>query len=208
MRIIALVCFCFLLLSPAVAEDGNSPPPDIQLKFEKVPELEGFISDYRNRIQKDFLKQYNEAKAEGAIYNQWSLEVNGSLSYRGKFWSLVVRGYDYQGGAHGTPYLDVVYFDGRTKKVVPQKELLKPDAYQKLTRMCRKKLLQQGFEANDDWMLEGTKPTAENYSAIIPSDSEVEVIFPSYQIAPYAAGQPSVKLSWSEFKPLLRERYR
>ncbi len=34
------------------------------------------------------------------------------------------------------------------------------------------------------------------------------VVFPSYQVAPYAAGTPSVTIPWSQAESLIAEKYR
>lgn len=198
-----------LCVSPILAEgDKEITAPSLEIKIEKVPELKAFLNDYETKIRNEFQKDFNEAKAEGGIYNPWSIEVDGQLTYRGKFLAMMMRGYDYRGGAHGVPFMDALYFDGRTYKQLEQSSLLENGAYQKLAKICRNGLIEQGFEADDEWMLRGTEPTPENYALIVPSKENVEVIFNSYQVAPYAAGVPSVTLSWDQFAPLLKAQYR
>ena len=200
----------FLLCVAPVLADGDKEitAPSIEVKIEKVTELKAFLGDYESKLRNEFQKDFDEAKAEGGIYNPWSLDVDGKLTYRGKFLAMIMRGYDYRGGAHGVPYMDALYFDSQTHKQLEQSSLLETGAYQKLATLCRKGLIDQGFEPDDEWMLKGTEPTAENYALIVPSKENVEVIFNSYQVAPYAAGVPSVNLSWSEFSPLLKAQYR
>ena len=198
-----------LCLAPMLAEgDKKTTAPSIEIKIEKVEELKTFLNDYEKKLRNEFQQDFNEARAEGGIYNPWTLDVDGRLTYRGKFLCMMMRGYDYRGGAHGVPYMDALYFDGQSHERLEQSALLMNGAYEKLAKMCRSGLIEQGFDADDDWMLRGTEPTPENYALIVASQEKVEVIFNSYQVAPYAAGVPSVTLSWSQFAPLLKAQYR
>lgn len=197
-----------LLTGFVSAEERNVGPPTLELKFPEITQLESFINNYKETITTEVMQQYEEAKEEGGIYNQWSLELTGEVTYKGRFWNLMVRGYDYRGGAHGMPYLDALYFDSESKEPLEQSALFVDGSYEKLSELCRAELISQGFEPDDDWMLRGTEPTADNYRLIVFTGEGVEVLFNAYQVAPYAAGVPAVQLAWSELDPLLKAEYR
>ena len=194
-----LVCFA--------KADGPVEPPSVEFEFPQEPALKAFISNYKEKVRSEFLQDYAEEEKEGEIFNPWSLDLNGRVSYRGKFWCLAISGYDYRGGAHGLPILEAVYFDAQSKKELAQSELLKANGLQQLSRWCREDLISQGFEANDEWMLKGTEPVEENFQVIIPNKEGVEIVFSSYQVAPYAAGTPSVMLSWEQARKLFKPEY-
>lgn len=192
----------------AWAEEEEVKAPDIKIEFPKEPALQKFLEGYKADVVQEITDAFNEAKAEGGIYNPWSLDLNARVTYKGRFWALAFNGYDYRGGAHGVPYLDVVYFSEGGGKQIAQADLLAPDALKKLAEWCRADLVKQGFEANDEWMLKGTEPKAGNYKLIIPEEKGVEVVFNAYQVAPYAAGEPSVTIPWNKAKELFVEKYR
>lgn len=192
----------------AQAEQKSVNAPEFTFDFPDVPQLKSFFENYENELRDEMSSEFAKAKAEGDIYNPWSLNANAEVAYKGKFWVVAISGYDYRGGAHGLPLLDAVYFDAETFEKISQSALLTEDAYEVLSGLSRKELVSQGFESDDEWMLGGTEPVAENFRMMVPSKEEVVVIFDSYQIAPYSTGTPQVKLSWSAAKDIFKETYR
>ena len=75
-------------------------------------------------------------------------------------------------------------------------------------RWSREGLVKQGYDKTDEWMLEGTAPKPENFQLVVPGEDGLEVIFSSYQVAPYAAGTPSVEIPWSVAWTIFKEAYR
>jgi Protein of unknown function (DUF3298) len=210
MRRILILGLLLFLSHGAMAQDKKIAPPDIVMEFPSVEGLQPFIESYKAEIRKEVMDDYNKAMAEDGIYNPWSLELNAHMTYQGPFWAMLVRGYDYRGGAHGMPFLEALYFDAESKKPMSQADLLKPESYEALSKLCRADLIKQDFAPDDEWMLKGTEPKAENFQVLVPSDEGLAIIFNSYQVAPYSAGNPTVMLPWSEvnefFKPDFQRR--
>lgn len=202
-----ILCWLSLFIVFASAEESVGPP-SFNLDLPKEPSLQAFLDDYQIRVKNEVLAEYEETKAEGSILNPWSLDFTGRLTYRDRFWCLTINGYDYRGGAHGLPYLDVVYFDGASKNVIALSDLLVPDALEKLQALSLSGLAKQGFNIKDDWVVQGTEAKSENYKILSFSSEGLEITFPSYQVAPYAAGTPSVKVPWKQAKNLIVEKYR
>lgn len=207
-RTLFLLFICLIAGGGVQAEERDLTAPDFKFEFPKEAQLQSFFQKYEKDLRDEMNAEFNKAKSEGDIYNPWSLDANGRVTYKGKFWSVMISGYDYRGGAHGVPLLDVVYFDPETFETIPQSDLLADGAYDKLSRLSREGLVKQGFAADDEWMLEGTKPTPDNFPLVVPDKEGVEVIFNSYQVAPYAAGTPSVKLGWDVAGQLFKQAYR
>ena len=116
---------------------------------------------------------------------------------------LLWQGYDYRGGAHGLPAIwATVLSADKPDSLLPPQALFSdsPEFLQALSQATRKGLAAQFAEPLDEWALKGTEPSWENFSIIYPSKldgpARFEVIFPSYQVAPYAAGTPTVTISW------------
>ena len=207
----SLLVLCLLLFlgtwSAADEKDKEVEPPTIEFQFPQVEGLESFLDTYRDNLRQEVMSEYELAKSEDGIHNPWSLHLEAKMTYQGPFWSMLVSGYDYRGGAHGMPYIDVLYFDPETKQPISQEDLLTPQSYERLSQLCRAGLIENEFAADDEWMLKGTEPDAKNFQLLVPYDEEVQVLFNSYQVAPYAAGVPSVKLPWSEVNPILKEQF-
>lgn len=203
------VLLLVLLMYPAAGEEKIASP-EFSFKGPQIPGLEQFFSDYEKKVHSNFMADYEHTKSEPdmEIINPWSMDLEAKQSYSGKFLTVVVRGYDYRGGAHGITYLDVLYFEPKSKKELSQQDLLEKNALETFSTLARQELIKQGFEAKDDWMLEGTEPFVKNFKFIAPSEEAVTVIFPSYQIAPYAAGVPEVQLPWEKVRGVFKEAYR
>ena len=189
-------------------ENKNITAPEYEFEFPDVPELSSFFQSYEKNLRDEMNQEFTKAKAEGEIYNPWSLNAGANVTYREKFWTVMINGYDYRGGAHGIPILDAVYFNPKNFEQLTQEQLFEKNAYEMLSRWSREGLVKQGFEADDEWMLEGTAPKPENFRLVVPSEGGVEIVFPSYQVAPYAAGTPSVELTWGVARTLFKEAYR
>lgn len=208
MRFLLALMALFVLGGAVQADTLEGKTPEIEIKFPKIAGLEPFLNDYEKRVKTKFLQAFEEAKAEGTVRNNWSLEVSSELTFDQALMVLAFTGYEYQGGAHGLPVLDVAYFDKKTKKPLKQEDVLTKDALARLSKISRTSLVKQGYDANDDWMLKGTAPTRDNFRLVIPREDYLEVLFFSYQVAPYASGVPSVKIPWKQAGSLFQQPYR
>ena len=208
-RKLMVVLLLLTLGGVGLAEDRKTPTaPEFEFEFPKVPELQSFFQSYEKDLRDEMNQEFDKAKAEGDIYNPWSLSAGAKVTYKGKFWTVMVNGYDYRGGAHGIPILDAVYFDPQNFEEISQDALFEKKAYEMLSRWSREGLVKQGYDKTDEWMLEGTAPKPENFQLVVPGEDGLEVIFSSYQVAPYAAGTPSVEIPWSVAWTIFKEAYR
>ncbi len=184
---------------------------EVKIDIPAPKGYEAFVDDYKTRVENEFVREFEEAKAEsqGGHMNPWTLALNGTVEYQDKFLVLAVSGYDYRGGAHGLPVLEVFLFDTATQKPIQQQELFEDPgkAYGELSRLTRADLIKQGFDKDDEWMQGGTEPKADNFTGVVPTKKGVTVVFPSYQVAPYAAGTPTVELTWDQTRGLFKSKY-
>jgi hypothetical protein len=116
---------------------------------------------------------------------------------------LLWTGYDYRGGAHGLPVLEVtVLSTEQSDSLRPPSSLFSDhtEALKALSSASREALAVELGGALDDWALQGTEPEWANFSVVYPTREDgparFEVIFPSYQVAPYAVGTPTVTIPW------------
>ena len=199
----------FLSLSSSWAQEAKakaSPSPNFE--FINTASIQKFVDNYKETLHRRFTSYLSDSKAQGRKNtHQWFLDVHGEVIYQEKFLVLSVSGYEFVGGAHGLPYLDAVYFPQGSQDSIPQTEIFSTGAYEMLSRLSRQKLSTQGFDIEDEWMLKGTAPKPENFRLVLPTRAGVEVVFDSYQVGPYAAGTPTVKLKWSEVRGLIRKKF-
>ncbi len=116
--------------------------------------------------------------------------------------SVVFSGYEFTGGAHGMHIYQTLVFDARTGQRLAMSDVLKTDGYlKKVADACRAKLqTMEGIKdmSDDDWLKQGTEPTADNYRYWYATKDTLHVIFPPYQVAAYAAGDFDVAIPFSE----------
>lgn len=123
---------------------------------------------------------------------------------------LLWSGYDYRGGAHGIPIQEVMILDREHPDSLQTSPSLFKDptqALKKLSSYCRAKLTSLIEDSDADWIKQGTEPKWENFSLVYPSyldgQARFQVIFSPYQVAPYAAGSPTLTIPWQELKPFI-----
>lgn len=114
--------------------------------------------------------------------------------------SLFFTFYDWTGGAHGNIALVSIVYDKKQKRSLSITEA-SGLSLQKISDICRKDLLKTlcGGNLKDtacvDWVKNGSAPKAENYSAFTSDGKTLIIYFAPYQVAPWAAGIVTVKIS-------------
>lgn len=147
-----------------------------------------------------FLAQYEELLADNDgehLGNPWSF----SLGYEGvlvtaRLVAVDGGGYMYTGGAHGGALYLPLVLDRRSGERLEPSDLFRPDSDRLaiLARHSRSALADlEPFRSEpelltDDWLEEGTAPTPEKYSLLLPTADGIRVTFSHYQIGPYAIG--------------------
>lgn len=121
---------------------------------------------------------------------------------------LLWQGYDYRGGAHGLPMMEVTVLSAeQPDSLLPPSSLFNDEekVLQALSTSSRAGLASQFADGLDEWALQGTEPTWDNFALVYPTQvdgpARFEVIFPSYQVAPYSAGTPTVEIPWDILAP-------
>jgi len=226
--IAALHCACLLLLALAVpnvapAETGDA----IRMTTShygidaQVPVLDGSVpaiakanAALRARIEAivgDFVSDHRElsaAEADGApLGPPWSLEIGHSTPYRtDKLAVIRLDGYDYRGGAHGMPIIETLLVDLIDGRLLTPADLFRPgsDWLQLLSDQSVAALKDRDLLGPDmDWLRRGTAPEADNYQLLQPGPNGLTIVFPPYQVAPYAAGIQEVLVPWDALSGLL-----
>jgi hypothetical protein len=157
----------------------------------------------------DFRQAYQELLAGGGGHQgpPWQLSIDYDQVYAApRFWSVGLRSYAYTGGAHGGQQHLPVVLRRDTGARVPTEDLFRSDSawLPRVADYCYKALSQrEPFTPDDNWLREGTAPTADNYRKLLPLANALNVTFEQYQVGPYAIGTHEVSVPYGELADLL-----
>lgn len=186
--------------------------------------LAAALRAYGEQRKREFL-----AAAEGAPrsadteFVPWELHLRFDVrADTGDFLAIVATGEVYSGGAHGNPVIASFVLHRAGDRVVTMADLF-ADAeegeralgdYARRELVARRAAARPLDNAELRWLRDGTAPRPENY-AVFAIDGDgarpargLVLIFPPYQVAPYADGAVEVAVPASVFRELLRPAFR
>lgn len=109
--------------------------------------------------------------------------------------SVTTSEYSYfEGAAHGMGATITTNFDLKTGEKIELKDLFKEDSkfLDKISKFATGKL--QNELGSDVLLKEGVAPSEENFSNFEIKDNAIEFTFTTYQVGPYAVGEPTVSI--------------
>lgn len=108
----------------------------------------------------------------------------------------------YTGGAHPNHEIFTVNYDKYNNTIIDIDTLVNkyPNILNTFSKISRNKLLYNKNIVDTNMMLEGTKPTKENFSNFAFSKDGIILFFEYYQVAPYSSGEFKVILPYSCLK--------
>ncbi len=65
-----------------------------------------------------------------------------------------------------------------------------------------------GIDVEDEWVLRGAGARASNFDAFLWGTDTLTIVFPAYQVAPYAAGPVTVEIPVAKLSPYVRDDLR
>ncbi|MCL5037979.1 MAG: protease inhibitor I42 family protein [Chloroflexi bacterium] len=118
--------------------------------------------------------------------------------------SLVFKGGAYQGGAHPGPVVLTMLLDLKTGDEIKLGGLFKPDSkyLDELSKICIDDL-SKNEELDKEWIKQGTSPSEDNFSNFYITEDSLAVIFPPYQVGPYAAGYQEIFIPYEKLKEII-----
>lgn len=195
--------------------------------------LDTAIHDYADTSKREFLQA--SAAADRVKDLDYSLDLTFSIARRtADFVSVTATGSSFTGGAHGMPIVASFNLDLSGKKLVALGDLFVDPAaaFKALSDECRRQLegryaarmrddadamtpaqVATDAESTKKWVEEGTTPTPESFGTFLIDGLDtkaigVTVIFPPYQVAPYADGTQQVEVPAKVFYDLLKPEYK
>lgn len=128
--------------------------------------------------------------------------------------SYVFEIYEDTLGAHPNVYSRTFTYDTRTGAQVTLKDLFLPSIpyLERVSNRVRSDLPGiirdiSGFEGDPSMITSGTTPTTENFAWFYVSGKNLVLIFPPYQVGPYALGTVTDTIPLAQFADSLRAEY-
>lgn len=167
------------------------------------------LTKEKNKWIKETKKEASDAKAdfdfiladEEVPVPEWN--ASDEITYEvtsndGKYFSVLMSGYLFQGGAHGSPYRVAMTFDAKNGKKLTAAKLLgttKAKMNAKVRRLYLKKYDKEGIEAGfygegkngRNALKKALAPMDFNDSFYVKDGKAVFYVYP-YELGPYAAG--------------------
>ena len=111
-------------------------------------------------------------------------------------------------GAHGNTNFKTFTFDLKSGAELGLADIFSGSSYlQTFSSISRAKLPAMVGDLTNDMLTEGTKPDAQNFQYFYFEKSDFVLLFPPYQVAPYAAGPQTLKIPLSKL-PSLKADYK
>lgn len=162
------------------------------LKEAKSKETD-YEASYKEYL--DYLKTSEDEARTWTNSDQVSYDV---MTNDGKYFSVLMSGYEYTGGAHGMPYRIAMTFDAKTGEKLTAAKILgttEKKLNAKVRNLYLKKYDKQGAEAGfygegtegRNTLKEALKPMKFNDAFYVKNGKLVFYVYP-YELGPYAAG--------------------
>lgn len=156
-------------------------------------------------LSDEFLTDYREAAENFSEEPPWEAYVDEKVYFRSD--SLISVGITteiFSGGAHGYKTLTFLNFDPATGKLLTKKDILKEEFTAFVEERFRE---EQGIPENES--INSTGFWFENETFTLPenigfSENKIILVYNSYEIAPYAAGEIKIEIPLEEVRPFIR----
>lgn len=175
-------------------------PEFVGLPLEKQA---GLNASLKNFVENKLAEQdWSSIKSDGT---SWKIDGTYEVRHIGtRFISVCFYFNNYFGGSNGIVDNVAFNYDLENEKVLSLNDFVgRRVDYNLLADLCRLNLFRNLTVGEESMIIDGTEPVADNYTCWLINDNGITFKFGQYQVAPYEAGMPEVKLSFDELKPTL-----
>ena len=156
-------------------------------------------------LAEKFLTDYREAAENFTEEPPWEAYVNEQISFKSdSIISVSITTEIFSGGAHGYKTLTFLNFDPKTGKILSKNDIFEED----FTAFAEGKFRQQqeipegdNINSTGFWFEKETFSLPENIGF---SREKLVLVYNSYEIAPYAAGDIVLEIPLEEVRPFIR----
>lgn len=158
----------------------------------------------------DMVATYKSMEQEDDFGMYWTFTSDiGAYFPTDNIVSIVKSEYEYAGGAHGNGMTLYFNVDEETQKVLTVDDLLIPGGKEKLN-LIAEKIFRKDYQLGEDellheagyWFEDEKFKLNENF---LIDNGALQFTFNPYEVAPYAAGTPEVRIKFSDIKDLIRK---
>lgn len=144
---------------------------------------------------------------------KYAFEMDFDVSESPKAITYVYTIYEDTGGAHPNGYYRTFSFDKATGAEITLSTLFTGNYLARLSEISRAKLPaiiseKSGAPADMEYLESGTTPTAESFQNFALQGDLLVLIFPPYQVGPYALGTQFVEIPLTDIADILAPAYR
>jgi len=141
---------------------------------------------------------------------QWFLETTYATSSSTRTVSYIYETYEFTGGAHGNTAFTTFVFDRNTGNRLSLSDIFTPgSAYlDRLSALSRAKLPAiTGANSDASFIEPGTTADAKNFENFYFDGNTLVLVFPPYQVGPYALGVVHLSIPTKELSSVLKPEY-
>ncbi len=157
------------------------------------------ILNYTDEIESQAEKFFKTAKQEDFRFHQYQAMVTYDVKNKGNILSLVFKYYQYTGGAHGLTSVVSYNLDTDTGKDISLKDFLNRTNLN-IDQVKEKIVSEIGANPNNYFPDAIETIRNKNNLSYYVKDYNLFIYFQSYDIAPYAAGNPQFEIKFRSIK--------
>ncbi len=183
---------------------------DIKIDYDKtgIKSLDEKIANFVKNKEKSFI---DIVDTSGNIQtSKYNLIINTNTSNYNDVISVHALSYAYTGGAHYTREDASLVYDKLNKKYLTFLDILDKD-FEEIKPLILEAVYDYAKEndiiLNEEWVLEGTSYSEENYQHFSLNEDGLNITFPPYQIASWADGEININIPYEKLKGILKEDY-
>jgi hypothetical protein len=135
----------------------------------------------------------------------WGLWMVPSVHLHTRRWiSIKIAESEYTGGAHPNPSFYTLVYDFRGGRALRLQDLFRPGTpyLQRLASLCRQELARRPYVMDRDWAYRGAAPQPVNYQWFYLKPGKLVVLFPPYQVGPYAQGTAEIGIPLEKLRDI------
>lgn len=184
---------------------------DIKIDYELThnKDIDKLVENFIKSKKEEFIGVVDESgKVQRGKYNL-IIDVNNK-TYNDVI-SVHGTSFSYTGGAHYVREDMAYVYDKDKGKYINFKDILVSEDFDKIHSIILESIYEYAKLNNiildDEWLKEGTSYSTNNYQNFSLDENGLNILFPPYQIASWAAGEINISIPYEKLDGILKEEY-